>query len=326
MKQYIYFLLLFSNVFYAQIPDDWTVDRAFEFSMSLTGFINLDGIQLTSGNDAVGAFINGECRGIGKITQYPNNAGYYVDIGVFSDIENELITFKIYHHNNEGGVIREIDEKLFFIDKVSYGDAFQPYSFSNPTLPKDAELLSVHFDELEFTELTNSRDSTSENPFITISLNPNENVASLNAVFELSPGATIHFKEDYTEINSGQNSLDFSIETGSPFIEFTVLSADKSKTEDWKVIVVTLADIPSFSKKDAVCYKGGAIRVVFSYQQNTYVILKREDGITEITRKKFEKDGDDTVLFEDLDVGVYTLEHSQFEGGPRRITINLKNI
>jgi hypothetical protein len=297
------------------LTDDWTVTEAdFEFFMTFTGFVNLNGVRLTGEQDMVGAFIDGECRGFNAIEQDSDNGAYYVDFGVFtrgSDYDKN-IQFKIYHFTSN--TITDIEQTLLVGDPmINYGDSFQPYSFAQPALGTGAELLRVRFDGLDFPEIYHTRNTT--NLSATIYLNRLEDITNLNAVFELSPGATVHFTNAFAEVVSVENSLDF---TNS--MEFIVVSEDKSNAKTWEVIVITEPVVPIYLKKDAVCYEGGSIKVLSSTASNNLVILKR-DG-QEIARQTTNDEGQ--VLFVNLTEGVYTVK-PETSVDPKQILINLIN-
>jgi hypothetical protein len=327
MKYYIYVLIVLTTISsYGQtLTDDWTVNEAdFEFLMTFTGFVNLNGVRLTATNDMVGAFINGECRGFTHIAQNSVNGAYYVNFGVHTNVDEDPdvsdfgkdIQFKIYHSASD--TITDIEQTLLVSNnpRIDYGDTFQPYSFAQPTLKTGAELFRVRFEALGFPEIYHTRNTTT-NPSATIYLNKLENITNLNATFELSPGATVHFASGsnaFDEVVSGGNGLNF---TSS--IEFIVLSEDKSNAKTWEVIVITEPVIPVYLKKDAVCYEGGSIKVLSS-AENRVVTLEFEGD------KNFAQQSttDGQVLFENLTEGVYTVQ-PDISADSKQILIRLIN-
>ena len=73
----LFFLSTFSTKSYGQDPN-WSVNPSdFQLSMTFTTFLNVNGTSLTSNNDKVAAFVNGEIRGVANVT-YAATAGKYV--------------------------------------------------------------------------------------------------------------------------------------------------------------------------------------------------------------------------------------------------------
>jgi len=303
MKNYIYstLVLFFIGInTYGQSPT-WSVnENSFQYTMSFVAFVNIDGTNLASTNDKVAAFVNGECRGVTNLTYIASKDSYYAYLTVFSNENNETLNFKIYDAAND--VVREVPKTKNFEINGHFGNLFQAFSIASPTLSNAAEILDFNFSGVEIVDK-----AILENQ-ITIDLNNSENLTDLNAVFNLSSGAKLFLGT--TQQISGTNSLDFS----NP-VQFQVLSEDQSVLKQWVVIANLSLGIATYYKKDAVCYEGGVIKVLFT-ENNEEVVLSKSD-ITYATQSI--SNGETT--FNNLEAGNYKVKVG---GNVKEITINLK--
>lgn len=306
MKIRIYSTVIFcliGLVSYGQAPD-WSVnENDFEYTMSFVAFANIDGTNLSSTNDMVGAFSNGELRGATNLIYVESSDRYYAYLTIFSNTDQELMDFKMY--NSVSNEIIDVPKTINFEISAHYGDLFQAYSFASPTLSNAAEIVSF-----EFADAAINNQGASGNE-ITINLEQNISVMALNAVFQLSPGAKLLLNA--ADLVSGSNAIDFS----EPVV-FQVLSEDESEAKEWTITVNTSATATSlkYYKKDAVCYAGGVIKVESSTNDIEAQLTK--DGTN--FGSKIITNGE--ALFTGLDVGIYLLKVGSFE---KQITISLKN-
>jgi hypothetical protein len=287
MRHYKYLtLLLFiisSNVF-GQSPD-WSVnENKFQYTMSFEGFLTIDGKNLTSPNDKVAAFVNGECRGSSNVLYVANENKYVVYLTVFANKDGEIIDFKIYDSSNN--VIKNVEKTKVFENNKHYGDLFQSYSFANPSLRSDTEIIDFSFKDLKIAT------KIIEGSQITLYVGKGINVSALNALFELSPGAKL-FVGTVNKI-SGSNTLDFN----NP-VEFQVLSEDQSILKKWTLTVKLGTAI--FYKKDAVCYTGGVIKVLYD-DNGTDVVLTKDS--VKITTQSIQNG---QTIFNNLEAGKYNV-------------------
>lgn len=145
---------------------------------------------------------------------------------------------------------------------------------------------------------------------MTLYVENGQNISALNAIFELSTGAQL--LNGGKAIESGSNALDFS----SP-ITFQLLSQDESKLEEWTITVNYNSSIGNLStyKKNAVCYKGGVIKVVSSENGSTVTLLKEQ------TNYATQNIVNGEVIFNNLTTGNYIVKVNGFE---KTVIINLK--
>lgn len=300
MRNYIHItLLLFiiSSTVFGQSPD-WSVnENKFQYTMSFEGFINADGKDLTSSNDKVAAFVNGECRGIASPIYVTSEKKYMVYLTVFSNTDNELVSFRIYDSANN--VVKNVEKTKVFENNKHYGDLFQAYSFASPALQSTTEITNFSIKDLKTTKIINGS-------LITLYAAKGTNVTALNALFELSAGARL-FIGTNNKI-SGSNSIDFT----NP-VKFQVLSEDQSVLKEWTVTVKLGSAV--FYKKDAVCYAGGIIKVLYDENEATADLTK---GDVKIATQNVQNG---QAVFNNLEAGKYTVS---IGGTTKEIVINQK--
>ena len=294
--------LLVGMMSYGQVPN-WSVnENDFEYTMSFVAFVNIDGNNLSSTNDMVGAFSDGELRGVTNLIYVANKDRYYAYLTIFSNTNAETISFKIY--NSAIDKIVDIDKTKNFEISAHYGNLLQAFSFASPALSNEAEIISLEFQDVAISN------RTSNAPNMTFYVDNGQNLETLNAVFELSTGAQLF--NGGIAVESGSNALDFS----SP-IKFQVISEDESKLEEWTISVSynTAIGNLTFYKKNAVCYNGGAIKVLSTESGTVVTLFKDQTAYTSQTFINGE------AIFNNLETGNYTVKAYGFEKG---IIINLK--
>jgi hypothetical protein len=304
MKNYIYstLLLFFIGInAFGQAPS-WSVnENNFQYTMSFVAFVNVNGVSLANENDKVAAFVNGECRGVTNLTYVASEDSYYAYLTVFSNENSEIINFKIYDSTNnvETDVVKT---KIFEINE-HYGNLFQAYSVANPALSNTAEIIYFDFNDV------NVNDTTFAGSQITLDVDFGVDIASLNALFDLSAGAKL-FIGTINQI-SGNNNMDFS----TP-LQVHVLSEDQTVLKPWEITVNKSLGTATYYKKDAVCYIGGVIKVLFT--ENEVEVLLIKDGATFAAQTI----NNGEAIFSNLGVGKYQVKVS---GNNKEIVINLNN-
>ena len=99
--------------------------------MTLTGVIQIDGVEQTSTALELGAFCNGQCRGSVRPVFFPATQRYLAMITIFGENGDEL-TFKLYDHDQEMELDLVSPEGVVF-GANSYGSLMNPYvlNFTN---------------------------------------------------------------------------------------------------------------------------------------------------------------------------------------------------
>ena len=105
----------------------WSVNPAdFEYDMAITAVILFDDVESTNPNDWVGAFVDGECRGIASPVLFTHTGRYTLGMMVYSNTLNgEAVTFKAYDHSNDQ-VYDTVLETYPFQEDGILGDHFTP--------------------------------------------------------------------------------------------------------------------------------------------------------------------------------------------------------
>jgi hypothetical protein len=286
---------------FGQSPD-WTVnENNFEYTMTLVAFVTIDGNKLSSTNDMLGAFVGNELRGATNLIYVPTKDRYYAYLTVFSNTNNETIRFKAYDSSQDK--IVAIEKSLSFSINSHRGNLLQAFSVASPALNSQADIVS-----LEFKDVAVLNNSTIDDN-INLYVENGTNVTALNLVFELSTGAKLLHNSGI--LTSEDNALDFSSAQ-----QLQVLSEDESTLEDWTVSVLYNAVIGNitFYKQDAVCYTGGAIKIVLSGSNAEVVLFK--DDVEQVTQNLVEGE----AVFKNLETGDYTVRINDFE---KNVTINI---
>lgn len=217
---FIFFLILGKS--FGQDPN-WSVNpNDYQYNMSFTAFLNVNGNTLSASNDKVAAFINDEVRGVANVVFIPNSNKYVVYLSVFANTNGETISFKIYDSTNDN-VVNVITSEIFKIDG-DIGTVFQSFSIANPTLNNQADLSSF-----EFVGITEKSVSITGNK-VDILVPQNTNISNLVANFMLSNGANLFLNR--VKQTSGSSVQDYS----NPII-FEVLSQNESVLKEYEVQV-----------------------------------------------------------------------------------------
>lgn len=288
---------------YTQAPT-WSVnENNFEHTMSFVAFLNVDGSTLQSTNDKLAAFVGSECRGVTNLIYVVSKDRYYAYINVFSNTNGEQLTFKVYDSTNDK--IVDIDKTVDFEINALQGSLSQAFSFASPPLSDKAEIINFNFKDVTVLN------ASTEGNIMTFYVDNGIDISALTPVFELDTGAQM-FSGD-KKIISDTSLLDFS----KP-VMLDIVSQDESIKKQWEVRLkynTALGNL-AFYKKDAVCYKGGVIKVVSS----------NNGGKVELQKEKVayavQLVANGEAVFSNLEPGSYTAKVNGFE---KEIKINLKN-
>lgn len=129
----------------AQTPN-WASPSGYQFSMTLTGVITIDGKESVDANDLLGAFVGEEVRGVAQLIHEPNKNRYYVFLTVFSNkASGEQISFRVY--DASANAIITINEGIAFENNKSMGTISQPYNIKNNHAPTDITLSGSQLEE-----------------------------------------------------------------------------------------------------------------------------------------------------------------------------------
>lgn len=116
----------------------WAVNSsAFNQSMTVVGRIKVNGVFSEDAYDQIAAFVNGEVRGVAKLTYNPVYMQYYAFLTVYSKVfAGENITFKIWDASEAKILETKLNDNLTldFEDNGVNGSLSSPAIFNNTTL------------------------------------------------------------------------------------------------------------------------------------------------------------------------------------------------
>ncbi len=215
-------LLCFSINVAAQSPN-WTVDPSnYQYSMTMTAFLNVNGTTLSKEEDKVAAFVGNEVRGVANVLYAQSADRYLAFITVYANTENEVLKFKIYDSNSNTEV--DVAMELSFKIDQQLGSVFQAFSLASPALSNQAEIKNFFFTGIDSLSTTITTDQ------VNILVEYDEDLTNLMPEFIISNGANMYV--DNVLHLSGEEVLDFS-----DTIAYNVLSQDESVFNAYKIIV-----------------------------------------------------------------------------------------
>lgn len=264
---FVLFCLPFSALL-AQIPT-WTVNEsAYQYTMTFVAKLNVNGKQLTGANDKVAAFVGTSCRGVSGLTYVEREATYYAYLTVFSNAQDEAISFKLFDSTSNTTTV--VSKQILFSVNEHKGNLFQSYSIAEPALNDKSDIVSFDFMDVQGSS------SVINNGKIAVSLHDKYDITALKPVFVLSKGGKL-LKNRLVQ-KSGEITDNFS-----SVIIYEVLSEDESRLDRYEVSVHAIPTPTSFYKKEAVCNVGGAIKVL-STQEGASVVIS-SNGKTILTKQ-----------------------------------------
>ena len=298
---FLIFLLISFTRLFAQIPTWKVIESNYQYTMTFVAKLNVDGVQLKNSNDFVGAFVGTTCRGVSGLTYVSNEKSYFAYLTVFSNTPDEAITFYLY--DSSKNKVIEVSKTIHFVAYQHLGNLFQSYSIAEPALNNKAEIVSFDFFNIKTVSSLISSGS------VKVGISESNPLASLTPVYVLSNGAKL-FKNRIVQ-SSGTTSMSFI----AP-VNYEVLSEDESTLSNYTVEVTPTQDTPLFFyKKDAVCYEGGVVKVVFPVEKEN-IVLSRE-GVSLSTQTITNGQ----AIFSNLTEGTYIIN---VRGILKEIKINLK--
>ena len=129
---FIFFMLFISRITFAA-PPSWSVqEQQFSNTMTITGIVNISGVESSDSNDVVAAFVGAECRGVTHLLPSSTLGHAYAYLMIMSDTTGEPILFRIYNSKKDS-IINIPDSCLFKTDQV-LGTQENPYIFSDKTV------------------------------------------------------------------------------------------------------------------------------------------------------------------------------------------------
>jgi gliding motility-associated-like protein len=198
----------------------WTVTPGdYNYSMTITGVVKLNYIELNDTNDVIGAFVNGQCRGLTNLVYQAAGNRYLAYLMVYSNTTNENVYFKVYKASS--ATIDSIPTSMVFKVNGITGTTEFPYVWSNPTMSNEAKMLSFSLDGQSLPTIIYDTIISLEMPFGT-------NFNAFIPQYTTSPNASVYVKGVLQ--TSGINSNAFS-----DSLVYKVLSADETTSEFYSI-------------------------------------------------------------------------------------------
>jgi hypothetical protein len=224
MKNYLILFLAFFTVKNSVAQDpNWTVNTSnYQYSMTFTTFLNVNGKTLTATTDKVAAFVNGEVRGVANVTYVASANKYVAYLSVYANNSGETINFKMYDSATEN--VLNIDKTQNFVIDGHLGGVFQSYSIASPALNNQAVLNSFSFSNV--TPVSQSINNQKINVVVPSGID----VTNLIAQFSVSSGANF-FVESVQQVSSTSDQNFTNI------VLYKLLSEDETVLIEYDVTV-----------------------------------------------------------------------------------------
>ncbi|QVY64266.1 MBG domain-containing protein [Polaribacter sp. Q13] len=322
MKKCIFILfILFTASIYSQSPD-WSVNASsYQYNMTFTVFLNVDGVTLTNANDKIGAFVNGENRGEATVVYNPNAKKYVAYLSVLANTVGETINFKIYDSTNNA-TLNVVKTEVFEINK-NIGGAFQSYSVASPALSSQASILGFSFQGIS-TESNSITNNT-----VNIEVLSTVDISNLTPIFTAENNSKVYLNKVLQV--SGNNTLDFTNE-----VVYEVLSEDESQNVSYTVKVKKLVNTHDFTFSDATYVYNGTEKslVISGTLPSGTTVTYSNNGLTNVGTKQVTAtisgaSFQDVVLTANLTVSPATItgvtfsdENFNYDGSEKTILID----
>ncbi|MFN6945810.1 MAG: gliding motility-associated C-terminal domain-containing protein [Cytophagaceae bacterium] len=149
MKKFIYSILIYCftvGLSHAQIPGTWTVNPAdYNYSMQVTSKLNKTCVDLNNANNAVAAFVGGQCRGI-AYSDVSAGSDLLALLVIYSNaISGEEVTLQVY--NDDDGLVFDGVDKITFNSGDQIGGLSSPFLVTDNHGPTDISLSAYSFPE-----------------------------------------------------------------------------------------------------------------------------------------------------------------------------------
>ncbi len=199
----------------------WSVNVGnYNYSMSVTGVVNLNYVESRDTNDIVGAFVGTECRGMAKLIYQPAVDRYIAYLLVYSNANAETMTFKVYDASENA--IDSIPKPMDYVIDGIQGTTENPYVWSNPTLSSESEILT-------YTLAGQTLPTVIHNNIIAVEMSTGTDAGSLIAEFTTSTDAQVTVGSVMQ--TSGTTSINFN----NADIIYDVKSADESSSNAYQI-------------------------------------------------------------------------------------------
>jgi len=149
MKKFIYtsfifYSLFFIGILHAQVPGTWAVNPSdYNYSMQVTCRLNQNCTDLNDDNNAIAAFVGGQCRGVAYTNVTAGGKKLALLVVYSNSIAGEKVIFKGY--NNATNSVFQALDTITFNNGDQVGGLNSPYLMTDNYPPTDISLSSYSF-------------------------------------------------------------------------------------------------------------------------------------------------------------------------------------
>ena len=101
----------------------------YAFNMSVIGVIQINGVEQVTNAWEIGAFCGNECRGSKMLAYYPQIDRYVLFLTLYGE-QNDLLTFRLYNHENGEESLLVCDDVITFVPNGIMGTYQEPHVFN----------------------------------------------------------------------------------------------------------------------------------------------------------------------------------------------------
>ena len=115
--------------FTASNTNHWNVDiHQYPYNMSVTGIIQINGVEQQTETLEIGAFCGNECRGTQRLTYFPQVNRYLVYLTLYGNA-GDVMSFRLYDHALGQELDLSCSSTITFVPDGFMGTPFDPYVF-----------------------------------------------------------------------------------------------------------------------------------------------------------------------------------------------------
>jgi len=251
----------------------WTVNEAsFSNSMTITGIAQIAGVELSSANDMVAAFVGSECRGVANLLPSTSLGHAFAYLMVMSNTNGEKISFKVFR-SSDGSIVTVADSLKFASDTIVRTQE-KPYLFSDKTVNGTA-LVSFAVGVGE-TSVIDSANHT-----VSVTFPAATNITALTPAISSSTGSQIVVAGTVLSASS-------TINLSQP-LTFTIVSQNGKVSTTWNIIATITAISSINEQKSNVWVQGDGTLHFTNLPENANVSIYTISGQSLATNVSINK-------------------------------------
>jgi hypothetical protein len=215
----------------------WSVSpNLYDYSMTVTGKIFIDGTLLDEEDDLIAAFIGGECRGVVNVKHQTNLKDYFVFLMIYSNTPTGSISFKVFDASENKEF--DVSSTLNFSINSIVGSVISPHQFNVVTKTYEARILMFTIPDQEgSTSISNST--------VALTQKVTGDLSQIAAVFTLSDGAKAYVKDvlqvSGSTVNDFRNLVQYKIVPISGEPRYYWVSVTKAIDMSTKILLSNIA-------------------------------------------------------------------------------------